>query len=216
MQKTVALHLSKVPLVFRAQPWGFAALLAICTAAIVLGLMTVYTTTGIAAFYLLRDPNAVSSNPFYFGSLATGAALVWICGAMISLFVSLRMWRYGRRDQVWCLALPGVLALVLGLDDLFMIHDGLMPWLSLSEVYLFPLYAGLGALVAIALLKAGFVEDILLLLIGGGTFAVSIVIDVLADEAQVLTVSIEDTFKLAGIFFWTAYLLRRSWAAARA
>jgi hypothetical protein len=215
MQIAIALHRSRFPAILRGQPWGVASLLGICVAAIVVLLMTVYTTTDIAAVYLMRDPNAITGTPFYFGAVSTAAAVMWICGAVIGLFVSLRMWRYGRRDRVWCLALPGVLALALGLDDLFMIHDGLMREFGLSELYLFPIYAGLGALTAFALLRAGFFDDILLLLLGGGTFALSLVLDVLADEAQILTVNIEDTFKLAGIFFWTAYLVRRSWAADR-
>jgi hypothetical protein len=216
MQKAIALHLSRFPSLLRGQPWALVGLLGLGVAAIAVFLMTVYTMTAIEAVYLLRDPNAVTTSPFYFGSVSTLAAMVWICGATISLFVTFRLWNLERREQAWCLGCPGLLALALGLDDLFMIHDGLLPWLGLSELYLFPLYAGLGLMTAFALLRAGYFDDILLLLIGGGTFALSLVFDVLAEDANVLTVTVEDTFKLAGIFFWTAYLVRRSWDADRA
>src|SRR5215210_2288155 len=98
-----------------------------CVFAILINAACLCAAFAIAALYdvrpsvLYRDPSAVTGSKFIIGWFSNLGAVGWFSAATACLFAASFV-HNGSRPS---LLLLGVLTLALGIDDLFMIHDGL-------------------------------------------------------------------------------------------
>jgi len=161
---------------------------------------------------LTVDPSALAGVPAYTGILSNLGVVLWFSCASILLF-SARNRRF--------LLLPGLLTLVLGLDDGLMLHEELLPhWLGVSDRVVQPgFYAIYAALLGFTMrkLRPWMKEPQVLILLAaslclGASVSVDMVIEsnllsprhpLMLDEGYAMW--LEDGLKLLGIVAWWGY-----------
>src|SRR5688572_5214743 len=111
-----------------AWPAGFATLAAAGCVAALAGAAAV---TGVPFSTVSRDPATALGGPFVTGYLSYLGACLWCAAAAIALFAA-AVKRRPRADAVngasRFLLHAGLFTALLGADDLFMLHDGLVPY----------------------------------------------------------------------------------------
>jgi hypothetical protein len=156
-----------------------------------------------SAFY--RDPNVVAHQSFSIGALSNLGAVGWIVAATTALFAAIVA--QGEPARPFLITL-GALTAALGTDDLFMVHEGLLPFLRLPESIMYILYASLTVIGITKFRKQimqtpwGMIAAALVCL------GVSVVLDLITDKLGFHnegTWVVEDALKLLGISFWTMY-----------
>lgn len=159
---------------------------------------------------LYRDPAAVVEAKFAIGWFSNLGAVLMFATATVCLFAACIL--------RWTEPLPafGVLTLMLATDDLFMIHDGVFPFVGLPGTILYGLYAG-GAVVWIArfpdeILRTRWPIFVTALAFLGMSAVADVVVDHVGLHGEVAYL-VEDTSKLMGIVFWTSYGLSFAWSA---
>jgi hypothetical protein len=143
----------------------------------------------------------------YYGAMSHLGVVCWCLTAGALLFAALCLWASGGdAEGRWRLLLAaGSLSLFLGLDDLQMIHEMVLPGYGMRQEYVLAAYA-----VAVA----GYVVfQRRLLLTRRGTFltlalflfGLSLGIDVLVHSIESLVVMAEDGLKFVGIVSWMVF-----------
>jgi hypothetical protein len=168
-------------------------------------------TTGLDASDLVRDPAAVSRSAPWYGVVSNIGVLLWCAAAAICLFSALLLRNDPeRRRSALFLLSAGLITSVLLVDDLFMVHEWLLPKLGISEYVMYGLYALLGfAFVGCFARDLGSAQ-LPVLLLACTCFAISIGIDVFIDTAEEassegLSILAEDGIKFLGIVAWLYY-----------
>lgn len=163
---------------------------------------------GIPSFVLLADPVYVADRPAYTGAVSQAGVLAWTVGASVALFAGVLVGSRVLRDL-------GLLTAFLALDDLFLLHDGVLPF---PEVLFF---AALGAAVLLVLCRHGaelradrarpaLATAVLLL-------SLPVVNDVsMLDKVTEIAAVVEETFKVAGITVWAGAMVLLSAERVRA
>jgi len=218
--KAAAARLRLTPLFDHTPGWVYA--LAILPPAAILAVLCAQPFVPPAT--LMRDTVAVLDGRFYDGLASNLGALGWCAAAAVCLFrgAELRANNPGDPDARFLLA-AGALTTLLTLDDLFLIHEEVMPvYLRVPErIYLAGYLAALGLYLAVGwrhILRA----DAPILALALGFFALSVAVDQLrelriyagmTDDDQTLAWIAEDGAKLMGIAAWLVFHVRAAWGA---
>lgn len=162
---------------------------------------------------LFRDTVAVAHAsglydfPAYAGALSNMGILLWGISGAICLFSAwLVMQSDGRASCAWRFpAATGALSFVLLFDDLFLLHEYVLPARGISEYAVLATYA-----LSMAAYMFFFRKDILerqttLFLAAGGLFTLSLVVDYIGHSNNGILLVLEDGAKLAAIFCWTSF-----------
>lgn len=159
---------------------------------------------------LTRDPAQVLGVSPFAGAVSNIGILLWCASTAICLFAALLARRHGaRRTPIFLLA-AGTMTLVLLLDDLFLLHDIVLPkGLGISEE---AVYAGYAAMIGafITLFHRDIrASDYPLLGLALAFFAASLGFDMLQQWVTPPgAFLLEDGSKLMGIVSWAGYLIR--------
>jgi hypothetical protein len=197
-----------------------ASVYLVCAAALAINLLCFFGAWAVASLFKVapsvfyRDPNSVAGLNFSTGWLSNLGAMTWFVTATCAFFSA---WLHDRCKTRTSLLLLATLSTILGADDLFMIHEGLLPFLRVPEATVYAIYP-----VLMLVWVGGFWPQILqtnwpvMLVALAGLFASS-VLDV-SNEAgfadSELSRVAEDAVKLLGISFWSVYVVDYAWAAA--
>src|SRR5262245_35086518 len=163
---------------------------------------------------LMGDPAGVTGNPFYLGLVSNVGVLLWTSTASIFLFTASLQRRPEEKEWQRFLLWSGLFVAWLGLDDLFMLHDGVF-----RDVLSIPQPLVMGTYVALAFLYlARFAPQILrtaypVLLAAFGLLAISMVLDQIHDRFHVglpARLLWEDGAKILGIGAWLSYAIHTS------
>lgn len=181
----------------RVYAWALAA--GTAGAVLVLGLAAVAAEhTGRELSFFTRDPLAELHEPIYTGAVSTLGALVWWTGGVAALLAAAVV---RRGEAAHALAAGGLLTLLLAFDDLFVMHEELIPDLvGIPERVVYAAYAAAG--LAFVWWHRRFLVPApraLLLGLAVALFGLSIAFDVVAPGRHAL----EDGAKLLGIVAWT-------------
>lgn len=203
--------LQRVRLSLPHQPWIWLVVILAINLALAGVLVVLNLGCGIDYWDLVRDTNAIASQPAYFGFYSNLGVLIWAFAASIALFGWGSLFRLGIANiRSRALFLGGSFATLACLDDLFMLHEHAHV-IGLSEKMVFTGYV---------LLLLAFVSATLPvvhktqwnLLVASLTFlALSTLIDVLYPTTSG-SVLIEEVFKFGGITFLAAYLVTLSFS----
>jgi hypothetical protein len=185
-----------------AARWAWAALAG---AAFGLGLLAVVAVgadrTGRSVSFFTRDPLAELHAPLYTGVVSTVGALVWWSGGVVALAAALALG--SRRPAFAPLLALAALTLALAFDDLFLVHEEVLPDIvGIPEKAVYAAYALAGAAFVVVfrpfLAKPPRLPALAaaVLLLG-----LSIFFDVVAPGRHLL----EDGAKLLGIVAWTIF-----------
>ena len=163
-----------------------------------------------------RDPLSQfeGASPFL-GSLSNLGVLLWCAGAAISLFTAVLLARAPvQREASRFFRAFGLLTAWLAADDLFLLHERLIPvWTGLPQNLVYGIYVAGVALLLIVFGRQVLRSDFLLLLLALGFFVVSVLADMWLDRNFFWHHLIEDGSKLLGIVGWLGYVGRASMLA---
>ena len=172
-----------------------------------LAMIGVFDLSGVQMTKLSRDPLQRLQLPVYLGLLSYLGVLAWCAASSIMLFAAFLIRRIDpdsitARFLVWM----GILAAILFLDDLFMVHDTIVPvHLHLPEMSFYIAYAVYMGLLLLQFWKL-IVEqtEYELFLLAFVCFGFSVAIDIDLIPGKIGT---EDTFKMFGIMVHCYYCI---------
>ena len=188
-----------------------SALLGLCV------LAWISSTIGVPVSDFTRDPVAVMRAPFYTGLLSNLGILLWCATAAITLFGAAVLDKRGqRREWVLFLRWSGLVTTVLLFDDLFLFHERVFPeFLNIREGYVLLCY-GLLMLVYLGIFHREILQtEFLALVLAGGFFAGSILVDRLPENWMPWHHLVEDGSKFLGIVTWFLYFSRTTTSLIR-
>jgi hypothetical protein len=98
--------------------------------------------TGNPVWVLVKDPAATRSFLPYIGMLSNWGVLLWNASAVICLFSAVVLRQQKASDPAFKFLLAsGIFSFWLGIDDLYMLHDQLLPIMfNISERFFYMLY----------------------------------------------------------------------------
>lgn len=184
-------------------PWLYAVgvigpLAAVLTATLVFG---------VEPSRLLRDPNAYSVQTFYVGFFSNIGVLAWWTAAVSCLTAAAALHPRGGDAERAAVTAGGLLSAVLGLDDLFMVHEAFVPdYLGLPELLPLAVYAAAMLWYLWWFRAFHLAMDVGLLAAALVLFGLSVGADLAYSDAyDGMPVLLEDGSKFAGICAWAAY-----------
>lgn len=182
---------------------GFLAIVAIVSivAVIPMGMFT-------------RDVASIAEIHPLFGVVSSITILGWTASATLCLFGwAASRQRQGKRNLSAFLLYAGIFTLLLGLDDLFMLHDYIIPNdLGMSEK---PLFIGYGCMLLAGIFifrKVILKTDYSIAILALAFFGLSLTVDVFQYSIEALIadwrIMFEDGFKLLGVTGFLSYYFK--------
>jgi hypothetical protein len=165
---------------------------------------------GVPLGDLTRDPIAVFEAHLYIGFLSQLGIFGWAGSAAICIFVTRWLPHVPENLEIrHFLAVGAALTLVLGLDDVFLLHEQFFPYhVGIHEHVVYAAYVSFVLYFLIRFRTMIMATEFLLLMLAFALFAVSVSSDIL-DGPYLF----EDGAKFAGILAWLAYFYRTGGAA---
>ena len=183
--------------------------LVLAVSAILMGMVLfLHFWSGIPISRLTRDPVALGELSVYAGFLSQAGIFFWSASATLCLF-SARVLSGNTEHQNLRLFLlvSGLLTLLLGLDDTFLLHEKVLPHFGIPQNLVLGSYAGFVLLYLFRFYPLILETEYVLLVIALSFFAVSVILDVL-EPPGISLFFFEDGAKLTGIVSWLAYFFR--------
>ena len=162
---------------------------------------------------LTKDPLRDLGVPYYTGAVSMIGVSMWL-GAIFIMLLGWSLFRRSvhRREQAWFLAGFAVLTALLAFDDLFLLHEAVLPELGVPEELTMGFYAAFAAVLFLRFFRLILRHEPLILLASLGMLALSIFIDLLAVHIPFVTrlrlYAVEDGAKVIGILLWLLYVFR--------
>ena len=181
-------------------------LMYVSTFVLLVLIVVVSAKAGIPASNFTRDPAQISKSHPFFGMVSNIGILLW-CSSLAICFFCYAITRNNRSGTFSNFILfSGVVTAVLMIDDLFLLHESIIPgYISVPETLTFVGYALLIATYLVGFRKSILKTDYVLLLLALGFFAASLMFDVVPHAGVPHPFMFEDGLKLVGIETWLAY-----------
>jgi hypothetical protein len=176
---------------------------------------------GIPQGDFTRDPLQMLHQPVYLGLVSYAGILVWCAAATMGIFAgAVLRGRPGAEVTGRFLLWAGVLTGWVAVDDLFMLHDIVIPQLThVREQFIYMLYAVIAASFAVRF-KEQLRQDRMLIFLTVVFAVVSVVMDtghaiqtIVGRPIVPQSYLVEDGTKLLAQVGWAGYVGRRSWEA---
>ena len=180
--------------------------------AILLGLL--FTVVVISSLYEIpvahftRDPLATLHGHPFTGVISNIGILFWCSTFAVCLFSSAILYKKKTKEVAVFLLYSSLLTLLLLLDDLFMLHEKIIPrTLHVSQKSVYLGYLILTAIYFIKFFRLILRNEYTILFIACGFFALSVICDVFLPQKG-MEYLVEDGFKLFGIVSWFIFFMR--------
>ncbi len=157
---------------------------------------------------LTRDPISAAGAPFYTGFFSQIGIFFWATSAAICFFCALVIPK-GHRNYRTCqfLFVSGLVTLLLGFDDAFLLHESVFPYFGVPELIIYSIYVGLIISYLVIFLPTILKTDYILLVMALFFFGLSVGLDIL-QIPYINPYIIEDGSKMVGLVSWFFYFLR--------
>ncbi len=175
------------------------------------GVLVLASRMGQPLSIFLSDPVTVMEAPPYYGAVSNLGVLIWGVGGAIAVFsAAVLRARRANGELGWFLLASGLWTMVLAADDLFLLHETILPhYLAIPQNLVLGAYAVLGVAYLIRFWKMMAQTDWLLIGIAFAGLGLSVVFDTVLKPLEFSQQSLlEDGSKLIGIVSWTAYFWR--------
>ena len=188
---------------------------------LLLAMVIVCTQRHIPFSHITCDPAAVAEIHPFTGMISNIGILLWAGAAVICLFCWALLSKNPDKTRFSTFVLYfGIMTLILLLDDLFMLHEQIIPCdLGIPQKFVLLGYLGLALCGIVFFRKTILTTDYLLLLLALGFFGLSIFVDVFDHEIDALIGGwrylFEDGSKFLGIVTWLGYFGRTCFIAMR-
>lgn len=175
-------------------------------AALLLGMIFMLKAwKGMPTEQLTRDPNALFDAPLYVGFLSQAGIFFWAGAITMCFYTAWLVPAQGMKKEVrYFLVSSGLLTLMLGLDDVFLLHEQFFPFIGIPEKAVYAAYGGTTLFVLIRFHRLILETQFPLLAAALSLFAISMSLDWLQLEGIDIFL-FEDGAKLVGIMCWLAY-----------
>lgn len=167
---------------------------------------------GVPWYYVMGDPATATGSPFFVGLVSNVGVVMWTAIATLFLFRH-HVERVAQDDSGWApfLLWSGLFTAALGLDDLFLVHEEVLPhYLGVGQ----PIVLGAYAIACCTYLLrfAGHIARTAypVFFVALALLAVSVALDQLQDQWSIYLPAsgfLEDAAKLLGIGTWLSYAL---------
>ncbi|NJR49600.1 MAG: hypothetical protein HC780_08505 [Leptolyngbyaceae cyanobacterium CSU_1_3] len=135
----------KLPRLIRqlGSSWLAIGLILVVSTILIGAVWFLHVWKGIPIGNLTRDPHIIVSAPLYTGFLSQIGIFFWSASAAICILTAKLLSRRPEDLKIKrFLIVSGILTLVLGFDDAFLLHEGISPYLGISEKAIFASYGG--------------------------------------------------------------------------
>lgn len=159
---------------------------------------------------LTKDPAQIIDFPPYIGMLSTWGTLLWMSTATICLFASMVMKNYQVAFRTYrFLFVSGVLSFLLAVDDIFLLHDEVLPHLlDMPEFFFYLIYIIIIGSYLLYFWRDISSYDYLLFMVAFALLMVSRGFFLPRFLREFMTTN--DMLKYFGIVFWLAFFYRAS------
>ena len=159
----------------------------------------------------LRDAAGTTNRSPFLGLGSNLGAFCLLIASSIAIFSALLL--KDKRHFSKLLLWPGLLSLLLFMDDFFMLHEQGF-FVGVREQLVFAFYGVLFILISMAMIRSSINFDLRTLLASALFFALSILVDVIQSFwDSPWRIYWEDGFKFIGIVSWTIFLIKTSYLA---
>jgi hypothetical protein len=185
----------------------------------VAAVLLVWRKTGIPIRVFFIDPVAEFDAPMYIGLFSNLGVLLWCASAAVCLFGGWLLMRApGRREVAWFLVCAGLLTGFLQVDDLYLLHEEVLPdHCHVPQMLVFAGYDLLFLSFLVGFRRVLHTTDHLLLFLAFGFLGLSAFIDLFVTPEEFFIAGtvpgrhlVEDGFKLLGVVTWAAFFIRTS------
>ena len=189
-----------------ALPFALVLALALIFVFAILGL---HHYAEIPLWYLTSDVSSIGEMEVYAGMQSQIGLLLWAASTAVC-FLAAHIVTCSKFSRFF--AFSGVLSLVLGLDDMFLLHENVFPNLGVSEKIVYVVYIGMILAYIIRFHKLILSTECILLCFAFFCFGMSMTIDSFLQNIGNGYISRfgEDAFKFVGIVSWLFYFSRTS------
>jgi hypothetical protein len=125
---------------------------------------------------MTADTASLADIPVYIGRLSNIGMVIWGAALTVCVFAAASLW--GRSPWVRFFGASAALTLVLMLDDMFMIHDRILPDMGISEMVYVLFYAVTAIVFIVGLWRFFSHTDYVLLLIAVTLLGASVIFDI--------------------------------------
>jgi hypothetical protein len=160
---------------------------------------------------LMKDPLAVvpltqSCCHFYYGFISNLGVMLWTAAAAVCLFASLLLVGRTRRSvDATFLCVAGVFTGWLALDDLFMIHEDVLPSFGVPQLVTYTAYAAIAASYFLYAWRQILAFRPVLMALALALLGTSVLIDIFWHSDRAVRVFVEDGAKFLGILAWASF-----------
>ena len=167
---------------------------------------------------LVRDPLVVAQDAteccsFYFGAISNLGVIAWFVTATACLLLAALLRLAGAEPDPLFLA-GGLLSLWLGLDDLFLVHENLLPAAGFPELVTYAIYASAGLAYLAFAWRRILAGRPLLFLLAGAALGGSMLLDAIVYRPDAFWTFLEDALKFIGIVLWAGFHVLAALTAA--
>lgn len=153
----------------------------------------------------------------WYGFMSTLGVLMWVGTGAVLLFAAMMLMRMDRAPVVRLqLLFAGLISLIFGLDDVYLIHENAAPKLGVPQLAVLLAYVLLAMAYMALSWRRILAFNPVLFLLAGGFLAASLVVDLFGTTGSVMTIVWEDGAKFVGIAAWSSYHLAFASLAVRA
>lgn len=180
--------------------------IALTVSAIIMGLVLfLHLWKGVPINRLTQDPTIIGGLAAYAGFLSQTGIFFWSATATLCFFSVALLWGFTeQRELRLFLLVSGLLTLLLGLDDAFLLHESVLPYFGIPQNFVLGSYVVFVMLYLLRFHQIIFQTDYILLAIALSFFGLSVILDVL-NPPGINPFLFEDGSKLVGIVSWLAY-----------
>lgn len=177
--------------------------------AFLIGIVLLFHFLGEIPFgNLTRDPSAIMGAPFHTGILSQIGIFFWSASAAICMFTAKVISKYPDSLKLKrFLIFSGLLTMLLALDDIFLLHESVFPYLGIHEKVVYATYAGLVLFYLIKFWPIILDTKYIFLVMALGFFALSVIFDK-SSIPGIDPYLLEDGAKIVGIVSWLFYFFQ--------
>lgn len=189
-------------------PFAWTVLLYGCAGLLILVLLVIAGRTEISFGVFTQDPMTLAKGEPYFGLLSNIGILFWCASATLCFFVSGLIPEAAPSPARRFLIVSGLVTLVLLFDDLFQLHEAVLPQvLGLRQRHVLLAYLLLALFYLISYWQILLRRYRLSIVAALALFALSLGEDALALAPERWHYLLEDGAKLFGIISWFNYFV---------
>lgn len=188
--------------------WSAILLVLGISTALIGGVLLLHLFKGVSIGELTRDPVTILQGSIYIGFLSQVGIFFWAASAAVCMFCAYVIPRSSDTTQLKnFLFASGLLTLVLGIDDVFLFHEEVLPYIGVPQILVYVIYVGLILFYLVRFHSIILKSEYILLGMALGFFGVSVALDVIHPKG-IDPDLFEDGAKFVGLVSWSAYFIR--------